>query len=133
MDKIKKLEWLSGQWEGIMGSGLYHEEWAISESNELTGRAYLIKGGELTDNEKLKIHTIENEVYYTADVSHNPEPVSFKLTECSDTIFIFENLLHDFPKKITYEKINENNFIATAEAEKEGKIRKLVFDLKMIY
>ena len=101
MDKIKKLEWLSGQWEGIMGSGLYHEEWAISESNELTGRAYLIKGGELTDNEKLKIHTIENEVYYTADVSHNPEPVSFKLTECSDTIFIFENLLHDFPKKIT--------------------------------
>jgi len=94
----------------VSNFGLYHEEWAISESNELTGRAYLIKGGELTDNEKLKIHTIENEVYYTADVSHNPEPVSFKLTECSDTIFIFENLLHDFPKKITYEKINRVRF-----------------------
>ncbi|MCB0729161.1 MAG: hypothetical protein KDD00_16970, partial [Ignavibacteriae bacterium] len=110
MDDLKKLEWLTGQWEGIMGSGLYHEEWYPDELNNLTGRAYLIKNGEITNNEKLKIHLIENDIFYTADVSHNPAPVSFKLTEYSDKIFIFENPEHDFPQKITYEILSENNF-----------------------
>ena len=132
MDDLKKLEWLTGQWEGIMGSGLYHEEWYPDELNNLTGRAYLIKNGEITNNEKLKIHLIENDIFYTADVSHNPAPVSFKLTEYSDKIFIFENPEHDFPQKITYEILSENNFKATVEAVNEGKTRKLVYDLKRI-
>ena len=132
MDDLKKLEWLTGQWEGIMGSGLYHEEWYPDELNNLTGRAYLIKNGEITNNEKLKIHLIENDIFYTADVSHNPAPVSFKLTEYSDKIFIFENPEHDFPQKITYEILSENNFKATVEAVNESKTRKLVYDLKRI-
>ncbi|HMQ70701.1 MAG TPA: DUF6265 family protein [Ignavibacteria bacterium] len=132
MDKIKIFEWLKGQWEGIMGSGLYHEEWYSDDENNLTGRAYLIKSGEITNNEILKIHLTGNDVFYTADVSHNPDPVSFKLTEFSDRIFVFENPEHDFPQKIKYEIISENNFIASVEAVNEGKTRKLVYDLKRI-
>lgn len=132
MSDIKKFEWLAGQWESIMGTGIYHEEWTLTENNEMTGRAYLLKQGEISNNEKLLIHPVENEIYYTADVSHNPSPVSFKLTYSSDTIFVFENPEHDFPKKITYEKRGENNFIATVEAEMDGRLRKLVYDLKRL-
>lgn len=132
MSDIKKFEWLAGQWEGIMGTGIYHEEWTLTENNELTGRAYLLKQGEISNNEKLMIHQAQNEIYYTADVSHNPSPVSFKLTYSSDTIFIFENPEHDFPKKITYEIKDENNFIATVEADMDGRKRKLIYDLKRL-
>lgn len=132
MNDLKNLKWLLGQWEGTMGSGIYHEEWNETNKYEMKGRAYLEKNGEITNNENLKIHKIENDIFYTADVSHNPAPVSFKLTESSDIIFVFENPGHDFPQKITYELKNSNNFIASAEAVKDGKIRKLIFDLKRI-
>ena len=47
MSGLKNLEWLIGMWEGIQGQGIYHEEWAWKSDIELTGKAYLIKKGEI--------------------------------------------------------------------------------------
>ncbi|MEO8666605.1 MAG: DUF6265 family protein [Ignavibacteria bacterium] len=128
---ISKLEWLAGQWEGIQGNGIYHEEWAIINGKEIVGKAYMIKKGEITSFEKLKIHVEENKIFYVADVSQNPQPVSFEMTYYDESKFIFENHLHDFPKIITYEK-KDNALLATIEAEEKGKVKKFEFDLKLV-
>ena len=128
---MKSLQWLSGQWEGIQGSGIYHEEWEIANENEMKGRAYMIKKGEISNVEKLKIQKDGDKIFYIADVGHNPQPVSFEMTYSDDSKFVFENPLHDFPKKITYER-KDNALLATIEAEENGKLKKFEFDLKLI-
>lgn len=117
MDKtIDNFCWLAGQWEGIHGSGIYHEEWKPGTENDLTGRAYFVNKGELKNEEKLRIHSDGKDLFYTAIVNHNPGPVSFKLTESDDEHFVFENPGHDFPKKITYIKKSGNELRAIIEA-----------------
>jgi hypothetical protein len=121
---------LLGVWEGIQGSGIYHEEWRQLSDTLLEGRAYLVKKGEITNPENLKIVIEDGQVYYIADVSHNEAPVRFRMTSCSDTILVFENPSHDFPQKITYDLAEEGWLKAVIEAERDGEIRKVEFRLK---
>lgn len=129
---LKKFECLKGQWEGIQGSGIYHEEWDFKSEDELTGKAYMIRSGEILNTEILKIHENSEGIYYTADVSHNVAPVSFKLTFQDENSFVFENPEHDFPKKITYEFENINKLKASVEATNKGKLKKIEFNLRRI-
>ncbi len=129
---LNKLQWLLGQWEGIQGQGIYHEEWEMINDNEFSGKAYLIRKGEISNPEKLSLHCDDTGIYYTADVSHNPKPVSFKLTGAEDSTLVFENPEHDFPKKITYEQKESDSFRAVIEATTNGKTRKSEFVLKRI-
>lgn len=129
---LSNFKWLIGQWEGIQGPGVYHEEWEKVNDNEFNGKAYLIKKGEISNPEKLKLHSDERGIYYTADVSHNPKPVSFELTSQNETTFVFENPQHDFPQKITYEKKENDLLLASIEATNNGKTKKIEFNLKKI-
>lgn len=129
---LNNLYWLEGQWEGIHNDGIYHEEWKITDEDELKGRAYLIKKGEITSNEILKIHADGKSVFYTADVKHNPRPVSFVLTYSGNNKFVFENPAHDFPQKITYVCNGNGTLTATVEAVNKDRLRKIEYNLKKI-
>lgn len=130
---FNKFSWLTGQWEGIQGNGIYHEEWSAAGENKLTGNAYFISKGELYNPEKLTIEKGDEGVFYIAEVSHNSGPVSFRMSSANDNIFVFENPEHDFPKKIIYEKINENELTAVIEGDKNGKSKQVSFHLKKIH
>ncbi len=132
MKDLDKLKWLIGRWEGLQGHGIYHEEWEFNEESGLTGKAYLIKKGEILNTEKLKIHLSNGNIFYTAEVSHNPSPVSFRLTSYENNIFIFENPEHDFPQKITYEKKEDGSLLAVVEAISNGKNRRIEYSLRSI-
>jgi len=132
MTDLLNFEWLVGMWEGIQGQGIYHEEWVMKSETELSGKAYLINKGEIKNSEILKIHISGGNIFYTADVSHNPDPVSFKLTSQNNNIFIFENPEHDFPQKITYERKDNDSLLAVVEAVKDGKTRKIEYNLRLI-
>ncbi len=123
---------LPGIWEGIQGDGVYHEEWSSVDESSLQGRAYLIRKGEITNQEKLSIIVDNGEIYYVAEVSHNAAPVRFRLTSSSDDVFVFENPEHDFPQKITYDLTASGQLLATIEAEKNGKTKKIEFRLQKI-
>ncbi len=131
-EDLKPLEWLIGQWEGVQGAGVYHESWEKISDTKFNGRAYMIMKGEIKNVEILKLHEDGNEIYYIADASHNPAPVSFKLTDHDETSFTFENPKHDFPQKITYEKKENNSLLATIEGIKNGKLRNAEFNLKKV-
>ncbi len=131
-DNFTGLIWLAGKWEGIRGKGVYHEEWKVTAKNEMKGRAYLMKKGEITSNEILKLHEDSSGIHYTADVSHNSEPVSFLLTYADDTTFVFENPEHDFPTKITYVNNDNKSLTATVEAEIDNSLKKFEYFLNKI-
>ncbi len=116
----------------MSGSILTKEEWT-AQGDTLLSRIGLA----LSNNkdtlfcERLKIGFRNNTLYYIPIVQdqNNGREVLFKLTALSDTRFVFENPMHDFPQKISYYHHAKNELYAEVEGLIDGKIRKRAFRL----
>lgn len=126
------FEKLTGAWEGQHGNGIYKEDWTRTGDQELSGKANFIKDNKIVNQEILKLISNINGVFYIADVSHNPEPVSFKLSNTDEKSVVFENPEHDFPQKITYTFSDEDSLTAVIESLSENDKRKFTYELKRI-
>ena len=102
-NELSKINWLLGDWQSPShDSVIVTEQWRAQGSSIFNGIGQTIKEGKVSWSEQLRIGVIDNEIYYFAKVPNNPEPVAFKLTNCSENSVTFENPEHDFPKKIHY-------------------------------
>lgn len=126
---MEKLLWIVDSWVSADGESKQYEEWKIVDDKLITGSSKTIKNGEVIFSEKLKIINTDEGIFYVADVKHNPEQVRFKLTDVNDSLAVFENPEHDFPKKITYMH-EEGNLHAFIEGPgKDGQNKKIDFYL----
>lgn len=105
---LNKLSWIIGRWVSENGDSKSYEQWTKVNDTLYEGSSETIKNGDTTFTEKLKIQKTGNDIFYTADVKHNPAPVNFKLVSADDDEAVFENMEHDFPKRITYKSENGN-------------------------
>jgi hypothetical protein len=88
----------------------------------MKGFSYSLKGGIMVVLEYLDISRNDNEILYTATVldQNQGKSIHFKSTE-SDSMFVFENLKHDFPKKIVYRKLSETGVgVEVSDGDKKG-------------
>ena len=54
--------------------------------------------------ETLRLEANGDTASYVADVAENPQPVRFALVAQTSDSAVFENLRHDFPKRISYQR-----------------------------
>jgi hypothetical protein len=126
-DNLNKLSWVLDTWVREGEDGKSYERWNKASDSLYEGGSETIKNGDTVFNEKLKLQKIGDEVFYIADVKHNPAPVYFKMVNITDTEAVFENQEHDFPKKITY-KNEEGKLHAWIEGPgKNGDWKKIDF------
>lgn len=111
--KISKPSFLIGNWKRLNDKP-NHQTFETWNTN-FTGFGYTKKGGETTFSEQLSIVTI-NDTLHLKVVGVNEKPTLFKFTNQTDSSFVAENPKHDFPKKITYFKEN-NQLKAIVEAD----------------
>ena len=103
---LKKLSWLEGKWErtntkpGKKG----FEIWTKVSATEWKGKGVSLTGADTTFVEKLKLIVKDGTPYYVADVPENQKEVLFRFTTLTENSFVCENLQHDFPKKISYQR-----------------------------
>ena len=57
-------------------------------------------------HESMRLVAMADAVFLIAKLEHSPLPVSFKLTQFSDSTAVFENPAHDFPTRIVYHLSN---------------------------
>ena len=121
-DSIESLTWLIGNWSSENSKLKIKESWErVSDKTfEGSGYTYSIAKDKMTSSETLRILEMAGEVFYVAKVASNDSPVAFKLTSCTDDNAIFENPLHDFPKKLNYQ-LNENRKITVYVSGEEGE------------
>jgi len=98
---------LEGTWK-VENKETY-EEWSWISESQLKGTGYKIIDGEREISEYLEISENDNSITYTATVpnQNNGQGVDFKLNRPTADEYSFENLNHDFPKKIIYKKLND--------------------------
>lgn len=98
---------LQGTWK--MENKEIYEHWDKLNDDALKGFSYKKENGQLTISEYLDISRNGNELIYTATVlnQNRGKGIGFKVTK-TDSTFTFENPDHDFPKKIVYQKLSDN-------------------------
>jgi len=111
---------LQGTWK--MENKDIYEHWDELNENSLKGYSYYLSNGRITIIEYLDISQIDAEIIYTATVmgQNQGKGINFKLLK-ADSIFTFENPNHDFPKKIVYKKMNDNEiFVQVGDGMQKG-------------
>jgi hypothetical protein len=105
---LNDLSFLAGIWK--IENKQKYETWSLLSDKSLTGNAHSEKDGEKKISEYFTIQIKEGKIVYSATVpkQNQGKTIDFTLNNSVINKFSFENLDHDFPKKIQYKKLDEN-------------------------
>jgi len=114
--ELASLDWLLGNWQRTgMAAGTSGAEHWRRQADVLEGEGRSYRQGELRFQERLRIIDEGGQLYYVADVAGNPAPIRFALVAQGVQSVVFENLQHDFPQRIAYQR-NGRRLTATVSA-----------------
>lgn len=133
-EKLEKMNWLVGHWEQKLPDGTLLENWQVKNDSTLTGQSFFVNSKDTVHFENIILTQKANQIIYIATVEgqNNDEPINFKQTTDIKNIFIFENSKHDYPQKIIYKKVNENNLIVTISGKQDNKKCQESYSMKKI-
>jgi hypothetical protein len=117
------LGWLAGDWVADGEKTVFHESWTrvAPATLEGVGVERSKSDGKPRMSESLRLVQMEGAVYYLAKVPHNELPVAFRLIECGDGRYVFENPAHDFPRRIEYARDEEGGLtVRLGEGSDQG-------------
>ncbi len=117
-NKIPEIDFLVGTWK--MEGKEQYEVWEKNKNNELIGHSYKLNNNQKTISETLLIKKTGNQIIYEATVPDQNEgkTIQFILNTDIKSHLSFENDKHDFPKKIQYKKINDDEIEVTVLGDK---------------
>lgn len=109
---------MEGTWQQENANS--YEHWDKVKENTLKGIVYELMNGQPAISEYLDMSLNGSDVVYTATVlgQNMGKGVDFKLIKTEDT-YSFENPGHDFPKKIVYKKLNDNELLVEVSGERQ--------------
>lgn len=122
-DKIKKADWLIGNWENTTPEGVLSENWQKLNDSTFNASSYFIKGKDTLHFETIVLTQKGETLTYFATVKGQNEDkaIAFPSTVESDKQLVFENSKHDYPQKITYTKGANNTLTAEISGNLNGK------------
>ncbi len=120
---IDKAQWLLGEWSNTSPEGTVVEKWAKQNDSTYLGNAFFVVEGDTVSSEIVTLEQKGAELFYvpTLEDQNDGNPVTFKLSEITDTKMVFENPTHDFPQKITYSKVDAENIMAEISGTVDGE------------
>ena len=112
---------LSGCWAGEMGSLAMREQWSDANGGVLLGSTRYFRDGEMVDFEFAMIREEENGLVLWPWPGGLRSPRGFRLVR-SDEEIVFENLEHDFPVRIVYRRLGDDELAPRIEG-RDGESR----------
>jgi hypothetical protein len=113
--KIEELAWMSGDWETAPGRMQIDEHWTKVSGGSLFGVSRAVAGGKTVFFEYLRIEARGTDIFYIAHPKARTPGTDFKLVKLNGQEAVFENLAHDFPKRIIYRKNMDGSLTARVE------------------
>ncbi|MEM6818033.1 MAG: DUF6265 family protein [Pseudomonadota bacterium] len=102
--QISMISWLLGNWQQEREETIRTESWETVAPGIYRGlgQSLLKEDGSVRFSEALLLYEASGSVIYLASVPENKLPVPFGMVSASSKHAVFENLSHDFPKRLDY-------------------------------
>lgn len=122
-DKLNPAQWIVGNWEQKTDKGILTESWQRQNDSVFVGSCYFINESDTLHSETILLEQRADSITYSANVTgqNNNKPVPFTLTTANTNSLVFENLSHDYPQKIVYQKSKSNGLLVTISGILHGK------------
>ncbi len=130
--KIEDLAWISGDWETAPGRMQIDEHWTKVAGGSLMGVSRTVAGGKTVFYEYLRIEARVAEIYYVAHPRARNPGTDFKLVRLTGQEALFENMAHDFPKRILYRRNGDGTLTARVEGDGTEKEKPQEFHYRPI-
>lgn len=129
---LEKANWLVGSWGHTSSEGTLAENWVQVSDSIYKGESFFIINKDTVFAEYIDLSESNGKLTYTVSVKgqNDEKPVPFGMTSINDKTIVFENSGHDFPSKITYNKINNDSLVAVITGVQKGKPATETFAMK---
>lgn len=112
---IQSAAWVGGCWRMEAGNRIVDEQWMAPAGDAMLGMSRTVRDGRLDEYELIILRVVDGRLDYEAHPVRQPTGV-FSATHISDTLLVFENPRHDFPRLIAYEKRGRDSLLARIAA-----------------
>ena len=129
---IDDLAWLSGCWAAAnreVGSG---DQWMPPAGGTMIGVSRSVRDGETVAFEFIRIVEQEDGGLEFIASPSGQNTTSFFMLSLSDREVIFENPDHDFPQRIIYRLMSDEDLLGRIEGTIDGTERAVDFPMKKI-
>lgn len=123
---IQRVGWLQGCWEMASGDRTVEEQWTAPRGQSMFSVGRTVRGDRLVDYEFVLLREQGERLAYEAHPAGQTSAV-FLSTTISASAVVFENLTHDFPQRIGYERKNPDSLLAWIEGSQGGATRRIEF------
>ncbi len=120
---LAMFDWLPGEWRARTGQTVTVERWQRTARDTFAGIGLSEDPGtgEQREFERLELTARSGRWQYIATVAHNAGPIAFDLVSSDQDRMVFENLAHDFPRRIVYLQRDENHYrVEASDARDDG-------------
>jgi len=126
VEEIERVAWLAGCWEARSPRQTIEEQWMAPRGHAMLGVSRTVRGDSLVAYEVVVIREQGGMLAYEAHPSGQTAAV-FLSRLLTDSSVVFENLQHDFPQRIGYERRGRDSLFAWVEGASGARSRRLDF------
>jgi Domain of unknown function (DUF6265) len=119
---VDTLRWMSGCWTLSRGTRVTDEMWMVPRGGVMLGVARTVNAGQVRETEFSRIFAAHDTLVYAAAPS-GQAGTQFRSKRVAPGEVVFENLAHDFPKRIAYRAVPPDSLHAYIEGATEGQGR----------
>jgi hypothetical protein len=132
---FEKLKPIVGTWLNKRARGDIYETWTRKSEKEFAGMSYTLANADTTPLEKVRLYIQGSEIVYApiAARQNDEKEILFKLKSIEGHRFVFENLQHDFPKRIVYDFRSSDSLYAHIEGEVQSRQRRIDYPYRRIH
>jgi hypothetical protein len=128
---IRDLAWLEGTWQGKIGDRDFEARYSGADGGQVLSASKYTKEGVAAGFEFERFEELDGTLVLTP-FPEGKSSVTFKLAELEPTSrrAVFENLAHDFPTRLSYQRVADNKLtILVSGPAEDGQEQVLTYSL----
>jgi len=131
---VQRLAWLQGCWRIDAGNRIVEELWTAPRGGTLLGSSRTVRDGKTVEHEFVIVReAADGRIAYEVSPSGRP-PTVFTSISLDDGAVVFENLQHDFPQRVAYQR-QGSDLLAWIEGPAKnapGQLRRIEYPYRKV-
>ena len=127
---LAPMAWLTGCWAEEGAEAGTTEQWMAPAGGTMLGMGRTVKNGKTVTFEFMRLRTNEEGKLVFIALPKGQGETTFTLISHVDQRAVFENLAHDFPQRVIYQKLTNDKLAARIEGLRNGALRGIDFPMQ---